>query len=358
MIAWHMALMFGTTTTVGALFLLMLGHAAQASWLIVMRRLLEHTVATLPLLALLFVPSLLYMEDLFPWAEGGLEMHHHVAEKVALKRGWLNDDAFVWRTVIYLVALTVTGELLRHWSRQQDLAGTDALRVRYGRRMRVLSSVGFFVLGLMVTFAFFDWIMSLEPAWYSTIYGAAVLSGGFTAAVGVLALTLVITHARGWFDGAINESHRHAVGRVLFASICFWAYLQFSQYLLIWIADLPEEVRYYVARQEHGWQWVGLAIVLGHFVIPFFLLLSRKIKEAPATLAAAGAWTILFHLLAVYYLVVPAHRTVMYVHWTDFAAVLGVVAAMLAFAVLRSIRMAPIPVGDPGLSASMEYSSS
>ena len=357
LIGWHMALMFGTTTAVGGLFLLMLTHVAQASWAIVLRRLMEHLVGSLPVLALLFVPSLLYAEHLYPWAEGGIEMHHHVAESVRKKRAWLNDDAFVMRSVGYLAALTLVGELLRHWSRAQDHADTEAARTRYGRRMRVLSAVGFPLLGLTITFAWFDWIMSLEPAWYSAIYGVAVLSGGFVAAVGVLAVSMVVARRRGMLEG-VEDDHRHAVGRVLFASLCFWAYLHFSQYLLIWIADLPHEVRYFITRQEHGWQWLGLVIVGAHFVLPFFAMLSKELKKRPGPLALFGVWMVLSHLLAVYYLVIPAHRHELRVHWVDVAALAAVVGVMLAFAALRSGRMRPMPVGDPGLAASLDYSSS
>lgn len=352
MYAWHFALMFGTTTAVGALFLLMFGHAANAGWFVAVRRPVEHLVGSLPLLAVLFIPTLVFTSHLFPWSEGWIGTGDHAL--VAQKRAYLNRTDFAWRTIGTLMALIGVGEILRYYSRRQDSAREETAARRYGDAMRALSAAGFPVLGLLVTISFVDWIMSLQPAWYSTMFGVGILSGGFVAAVGTLAVTVVVASRYGWLE-AVQEGHRHATGRVLFAALCFWGYVNFVQYLIIWIADLPEGVRFFLRRRELGWQWVGLAVVMGHLVVPFFPLLSRRLKESPSSLAFFGVWIVLFHLVAVFYLVIPPHRAELRLHWADPIAVVMVIGAMLASAVFRSRAVAPEPVGDPRLEHARRY---
>ncbi len=207
-----------------------------------------------------------------------------------------------------------------------------------------------------MTFASFDWIMSLAPGWYSTIFGLYVLAGGLG---GALALLLVFGHAagRGELAGSLTAAHTHALGRLLFALVAFWAYCAFFQALLIAIANKPEEVTFFVGRLRGPWPATALILAVGHFALPFLALLPREIKRRPRAMAAAGAWLLLMHLVDVYWLVMPEVSPDALPHWLDLGALAAVLGSAVAFAAWRQRGVSLLARGDPFLAAGLTYRS-
>jgi len=352
MTAYLVAFTYWLGIALGALILLCSFHASNARWPVVLRRFVEHVPAVLPLFVVLFVPVLFGRHLLFPWttpdALGG-ELRHLVEHK----RPYLNVPFFLIRAAFYFGSWVVVAELLRRWSLRQDAAGGITL-TRWQRRLGAGSLP---LLALTLSFAAFDWIMSVDPRFYSTIFGAYWFAGSFMGAFAVIAIAAALTRRDpAQFGSQMNAEHFHSVGKFLLAFVAFWAYMAFSQLLLIWIANIPDEVPWLALRINGGWFWVGAFLVLGQFLVPFFLLLSRDLKRNPRTLAWVAAWTLLAHWVDMYWLIMP--------HvdpggprpspW-DVTAFVGIGGVAVAFTVLRMRGSAAIPVRDPYLDDSLRY---
>lgn len=351
--SWLAAWSWATSIAFGALALVMISHAATAEWFVVLRRAAEAiALAVLPL-ALLFLPVLIGMRDLYPWMRPPTELSAQLLEAVEKKRAWLNAPFFIARAVVYLGAWSTLALLLGGWSARQDEEADPALT----RRMRALSAAGLVVVGLTVTFAAIDWLMSLTPRWYSTIFGFWWFTGGFSAALGLLAIVAWRAQRAGPLAGVLEPAHFHALGRLMLMSVPLWAYMAFSQLLIVWIGNVPEEAEWYIARTTGGWGAVGLVLIFGHFALPFFVLLSRALKHRPARLAAVGAWLLLMHLVDVWWVVMPSHHERLALHWLDLACPLAVGGLTAGFAAVLASRRAAIPIHDPDLAASIAYES-
>lgn len=335
--AYLAAWLFAESVAVGALVLLMVGHAAKASWMIVTRRLTEAVVDALPIVALLFVPIALSLPLVYPWVERPADH----------KRLWLSPGFFVARTAIYFVVFCAVGVLLRAWSKANDERPSSALV----RRMRRLSGGGLPLVGLALSWASFDQSMSLQPEWHSTMFGFYFFAGSFVGAIALVAVMMRLTGAR-----AAKADHAQALGRVLFAMIVFWAYVSFGQLLVYWIGDVPGEVSWFLARSRGGWGAVTWLIVCGHFVVPFCGLLNRRCKRRSGYLAAVGAWVLLMHFVDVYWQVLPVHDAGGFrPHWLDLGAVLFVGGVCCAWIVRRYASARAIPRHDPQLVQGLEY---
>ncbi len=348
--AYLFAYMCALSIVIGALFLLMIGHAANATWFVPLRRSCEAVVATLPLLCVLFVPILLSLDSLYPWTHPDTldrVARRHVLEKRAL----LNEPAFALRAAVLWAVFLVLGELLRRYSLRQDREQPEKNRTK----LVALAVGGLPVLALTVTAASFDWLMSLEPSFYSDIYGVYVFAGGFLAALGLFGGMTVVAARSGHLRGVTPE-HYYAIGRLELAMVIFWTYIAWAQLMLIWVADLPLETSFYLTRSRHGWLWVGVALVVVHFAIPFALLLFRELKRRPRALFAVSAWLVVVHVLDLYYLVAPAlepkHPAPSLL---DLSALLAVAGACMAFAALRARGVAAAPENDPLFRAGLEY---
>jgi hypothetical protein len=231
--------------------------------------------------------------------------------------------------------------------------------MRLVRRMRALSGGALPLVGLTLTWASFDWTMSLEPDWSSTIYGLYVFAGSFVAALSLVAIMLNGSRNGNLPRTNATPDHAQALGRLLFAMIIFWAYMAFSQLLIYWIGDIPEEVRYYGRRTTGTWTAVTYVLVFGHFVVPFFLLLNRHWKRHPPYLASIGAWMLLMHFVDVYWLILPVHdRAGVRPHWLDLAAILFVGGASSAWILRRYVTAPPLPLHAPDLAEGLTYEAS
>ncbi len=347
---YHVAFTYWVGIAVAALILLMIFHAAGARWMVVVRRILEVIPLTTAVLAALFVPVALGMRHLFPWVDlGGVTGEAlHLWEH---RRPWLNVPFFLLRAALYFGLWIAVSHLLHRWSVRQDESGSPELTVKQRR----LGAGALPLVALAITFAAFDWQMSLDASLASTIFGVYYFAGSFVAAVAVLILAVVAARGRGVLQG-VSENHLHSLGKFLLAFTAFWAYIALSQYLLIWIANIPEEAPWYLLRNAGGWRLVGLFLVIFHFAVPFFLLLSRDLKRNPRALALMAGWILVVHYVDVYWVVMPRlHPEAPRPSLFDLTAWVGIGAAALAFALWRLRGRHPVPVRDPFLPDSLGY---
>ncbi len=336
---------------VAALILLMALHASSARWAVLVRRLLEVIPLATEPLALLFLPVALGAARIFPWA-GPASADAEVARLWLHRRPYLNLPFFLVRAGLYFAAWIAVSHLLHAWSVRQDREGGTRLTVR----LRRLGAGGLPLVALTMTFAAFDWLMSLEPHFASTIFGVYWFAGSFVSAIALLILASVAAQRRGLLGGSLGPDHFHSLGKLLFAFVAFWGYIAFSQFMLTWIANLPGEVPWYLARNRSGWAPIAVFLAVGHFVVPFFLLLSREVKRRPAALSAMAVWILLVHYVDVYWVAMPAlHPQSPSPAWTDLTAVVGVGAAALGFLLWRLGGGAAVPAGDPYLQDSLRY---
>jgi hypothetical protein len=344
------AWLFAFSIAIGALVMLMIAHATGARWAIPFRRFLEAITGALPVLAILFVPIALSVHRLYVWADPPPSLAPEALAKLAHKAPYLNVPFWTIRAATVLVGFSVAGELLARWASR---LGTD--EPRYRARLVALATPGLVATAFMLTFAVFDWLMSLTPLWWSTIFGLLFWSGGFLAALAAVSVIARDARRVREVDAAITADHTGALGRMMFAFLAFWAYMEFSQGLIIWIANKPGEVPWYVARGAAGWGAVFAILVIGHFALPFFLLLSRGLKRRPTPLALVGWWLIAMHYVDVYWLVMPVLHANVSVHWLDVAAPLAVVGISVAIAAIRTRDRSPLPTEDPRWPEALAY---
>lgn len=314
MFSFLSAYVFVASTAFGALFLLMVLCAWRATWPVAFRRLLEAQVAALPLVCVAFVPIALQLAVLYVWVHperiGDSAVRHVVERKLA----YLHAPFFIGRAAGYLALCLLVGELLRAWSLRQDV--TPALAAP--ARMKALSAATLLPVTLAISFASFDWICSLAPSWSSSIFGFYWLAGGVVAALSLWILCVHAVDRRGLVPH-IDRSHYYALGRCLFAAVLVWAYFAYFQFMLIWIADKPDEARWFVGRVAPGWRWASIAIIIvGHFALPFVMLLGYAAKRSPRLLAGVSAWLLLMHYLDGLWCVAPTlHPARFFVAWQD-----------------------------------------
>jgi hypothetical protein len=250
------------------------------------------------------------------------------------------------RSIFYFVVWTWYAYRLSHWSNQQDRTGDESLM----GKMRGISAPGLVVFTFVTTFAFIDWIMSLEPHWFSTIYGAMFLIGQVLESFAfVIALTIILSRKPPLREH-ITPQHFHDLGNMMFAFMVLWAYLSFSQFLIIWAGNLPDEIPWYLRRFRGGWGWVALAIVVFHFATPFVLLLMRSVKRNARRLLAVCFLMLAVRVVDVYWVIEPAfYNQQLKIHWMDFVMPVAVGGLWLAgyFWQLKSRPL--VPVGDPRL---------
>jgi hypothetical protein len=346
------SLIFVTSVSVGALAWVMLHHLTGAMWSVVVRRLLENLTRPLPWIAILFIPVALNLNRLYPWADPS-----RLSADPALARQavWLNPLWFDVRSAVYLTSWAVLAGILARRSARQDHTGDPA----EDRRMRATSAWGLVVLALTTSFAAFDWLMSLDPHWSSTIFGVYFWAGSLVSSLAALVLIVLGFHTAGWLRGTVTVEHLHDLGKLLFGFVIFWAYIAFSQYFLIWYANFPEETRWYVTRRSGVWNTLSWSLVFGHFVVPFCLLLFRATKRNPFWLGFIAAWILVFHSIDLYWLIMPALRPEgVELHWLD-ALMLLTLAFTCGAIVARACQARPlIPTGDPRLVESLAFRNS
>jgi hypothetical protein len=347
--SWLVAFLFFLSLGLGALFFVLTQYAAQAGWGIVLRRIAETTFVTLPVMAVLFLPLLFGLHHLFEWS------HADAAEHDALlrwKAPYLNVPFFLIRAAIYFGSWSFMAILYYRGSRGQDVTGDHAVSAR----LRRLAGPAIIVFALTQSFASVDWIMSLTPHWYSTMFGVYFFAGSFVGFIALLSVVAPAMRGAGLLNTVINAEHLQDVGKLLFAFTVFWAYIAFSQFFLVWYANLPEETTWFKARLEGSWMTVSLFLMAGHFVAPFFYLMGRSVKRRGSTLAAGGAWLLVMHYLDLYWQVMPTlHPEGFRPSVLDVAALLAIGGCFVAAASWLMRRQALVPLRDPRLAESLAF---
>ena len=346
--AYLSAYIFWIGIPVGALALLMLHHLVGGRWGFMIQRVLEAAIQTLPLMALFFIPLLFGLADLYPWAQTEVVAADPLLQQ---KAAYLNIPFFIARAVAYFAVWIVLGRLLVTWSLQQDRSADDTLTLRLQR----LSGPGLVLYGLTVSFAVIDWIMSLEPKWYSTIFGMIFMVSFGLAAMALAILATRFLETEKPLAQVVSPDRWHDLGNLLLALVMFWAYLNFSQFLLIWSENLAEEIPWYLHRIGGGWEWVAVALILFQFALPFILLLSRNTKRDSRTLAAVAAAILFMHWLDILWMVVPSfYPARFHFHWLDIAAPVAIgglwLAAFIGYLKARSL----LPLHDPRFTELLE----
>jgi hypothetical protein len=327
--------------TLGSLALVMVHQVSGGAWGVVIRRILGAATRTLPVLTALFLPIVFGMRYLYPWTDAALVAHDEVLQ---WKRPYLNVPFFLVRAAIYFAVWNGIAFLLNKWSLEQDATGDPLI----AKRMQKLAAGGLLGYGLTITFASFDWVMSLEPHWFSTIYGVLLMGGQALAAMAFAIIALSWLSRRAPLDQLVTPNHFHDLGNLLLAFTMLWAYFGFSQYLIIWSGNLPEEAEWYINRSAHGWQFIALALVAFHFAVPFLLLLLRATKRRGETLAKVAAVLLVMRYVDLFWLTQPAfYSERLHLHWLDLLLPASLGLLWLGLFVYQLRGRALLPLHDP-----------
>ncbi|MBN1490775.1 MAG: quinol:cytochrome C oxidoreductase [Phycisphaerae bacterium] len=329
----------------GALFFVILQHLTRSGWSVVLRRLAETFAATLCWLAILFIPVALSVRSLYGWTQPAAD-----DALLAWKQPYLNLPFFYVRAAVYLVLWAALARFFHSRSTRQDGSGEPALTLSMER----WSAPAMILYAFSVTFAAFDWFMSTDAHWFSTIYGVYYFAGSVMGFLALMALAAIALRRAGRLTRSITIDHYHDVGKLLFGFMCFWAYIAFSQYMLIWYANIPEETAWLVVRQSGPWGSLVIVLSVGHFVLPFFGLMSRSAKRRTTVLGLWAAWLLVMHWVDLYWLLMP--------RWSgehipfgviDVTCLIGLVGVFIAAAARVAARHPLLCVGDPRLAESI-----
>jgi hypothetical protein len=348
--SWLTAFVFWLTLGLGGLFFVMLHHLVDAKWSVVLRRIAENLMRATPIMVIFFVPLAFGLHELYHWTHADAVANDPLLQS---KAPYLNTWFFGIRTVFYFAVWSYLCVTLYRRSITQDRKGHDQGMTA---RFRRISAPGMLLFAVTVTFASFDWLMSLDAHWYSTIFGAYVFSGLFLGSLAMITLIVMYLRRSGQLTDVITVEHYHDLGKLMFAFLIFWSYMAFSQYFLQWYANIPEETIWYRHRWEGGWKAISLVIVFGHFVIPFFLMLTRAAKRSPAVLTCLGLWLLAVHFIDIHWLVLPnLHQHSAHPSWMDLSTLAGIGGVFLWYLHRVFVSSKVIAVNDPGLEASVKF---
>jgi hypothetical protein len=339
---------FWFTIAMGGLFFVMLHHLTNATWSVVLRRIAENLMSNISLMAILFIPVFFGLKDLYHWSHPELV----AADPLLLKKSpYLNVPFFIIRAAIYFGIWLLLSRLLYKTSIDQDKAHSETQI----KRFRKISAPGMILFAFTISFAAFDWFMSLDAHWYSTIFGVYIFSGGLLNGLAFITIVTLYLKSKGPFSDIITSEHFHDLGKLLFAFTIFWAYICFSQYFLIWYANIPEETVWFSARWKGAWKFFSLAIIFGHFVIPFFALITRAAKRNLKVMTSIVILLFIVHWIDLYWIVMPNLLTDgAKISWMDLTTMLGIGGIFMWNYLRLSKKAALTPTNDPRFKASIE----
>jgi len=348
--SYLLAFVFWNGISVGSLAVVMLQYLTGGAWGIAIRRPLEAASRVLPLTTLAFLPVVFGMHRLYEWTHADVVAHDPILRQ---KAPYLNVPFFLLRAAVAFGAWLAIAFFLNKWSREQD--GSDDHK-KIDRKLQLLSGGGLVAFALTVTFTSVDWVMSLEPHWYSTMYGVLFMVSEALGALALATVTVVRLSNRPPLSEFAGGGILHDLGKMIFAFTMFWAYVNFSQYLIVWSGNLPEEISWYLARFRGGWGWVGLAVLLFHFVVPFLLLLSRQANRDPRLLSLAATMLVVMNFVNTAWMVLPAFSKGKFsISWMDIALPAGLGGVWL-FLYARTLPTRPLlPRHDPGFEEALEH---
>jgi hypothetical protein len=324
--------------TLGCLFMLMVQHLAGGPWGAIARRFLEAGAGNVFVMALLFVPILVGMWSLYPWTDDAYLASHPL---VAVKTAYLNEPFFIVRSLIYFATWGILVALFRRWSRRQDRGEPLA------QHMRNAGALGIIMFILTMTFAAFDWGMSLTPEWFSGLYGVIFMIGQALSAVALLILLLVAFRDVEPMSKVLNEKRLQDFGNFLMAFTMFWAYVQASQLIIIWSNNIIETAPWYVVRLNGGWGWLAAFLLIFHFFVPFLILFSRWVKQKGQALVWVAAWMLLVRLVDLYWILIPGFERGVPFQLLDVAIVVALGGVWLSFFFSRLRTTSILPQRDP-----------
>jgi hypothetical protein len=348
--SYLMAYLLVLGLALGSLGLLMLQHLTGGHWGIVIRRPLESATRTLPLLAVLFLPIVFGMKYLYgAW----LDPEKVRAEPLsAMQQGYLTAHGFYIRAVIYFVVWIGLMLIFNRWSREQDVNQADrALR----RRFKMLAGPGIILYVFVMTFAAIDWVMSISPHWASTIYGFLFVAGQLISAMSLMIAVVVLLSRTPPMAGLIQKRHIHDLGKLLLAFVMLFAYFDFSQLLIIWSGNQPEEITFYRSRLYGEWGVVAVIVLVFHFFVPFFLLLSRDLKRNYRLLPKVAIWMIVMRLVDLFWMTRPEFTARAIPSWIDFVVPIALIGLWLAFFAFNLQKLPLLPLGDPKLAEAIAH---
>jgi hypothetical protein len=344
--------MFWTGLSLGCMAVLMLQYLTGGAWGVMIRRVCEAGARTLPVAFLLFIPIALGVKNLYIWARPEVMASDPILQQ---KAAYLNIPGFLLRWVIYFAIWIFLTWRMTGWGRKQDEGGAEPWHTRLQR----WAGPGVLIYGLTSTFAAIDWMMSLDPHWYSTIYGILFIGGQGLSTMALAIVVLVSLADTGPMNEAITPKHLHDLGKLMFAFVMLWAYFGFSQFIITWAANLPEEITWYMSRWRGGWQYIAIGLVVFHFALPFAILLSRRVKQNFHRIRMIAIFLLVMRLVDLYFLMGPqAHGTetsAVHLHWLDFVAPIGIGGIWL-FAYFTQLKQRPLlPLHDPMLEEAIQH---
>ncbi len=341
--------LFIVGVSVGSLAWLMLQYLTGGAWGVVIRRPCEAAARTLPLVALMFVPIAIGIPNLYPWSHAKVVAADEILKH---KQVYLNVPFFLTRAAVYFAGWILLSWLFNRWSAREDREGA----ARVHGKMAALAGPGLIFWGFSVTFMAVDWVLSLDPHWFSTMFGMLFMAGQGLSSMAFLIALMVLLSRRLPMSEVLTPRHLHDLGKFLLALVMVWAYFSFSQFLIIWAGNLPEEIPWYLERLRGGWQYVALALVIGHFALPFALLLSRDLKRNFKLLAGIAIFVLFMRMVDLYWLVAPDFRKGRFgLSWMDFAAPIGMGGIWLAYFLIQLGRRPLMPLNDPHLVEALEH---
>ena len=346
--SYLVAYIFWAGIAIGSLALLMLQHLTGGGWGLVIRRVLEAAARTIPVVALMFIPIIIGAHDLYPWT------HAEEMSTPALKqkaRLYLNMPFFIGRAVLYFAIWSLFAYLLTQWSSEQDRSADR----RYTKRMRMLSGPGIGVFVLTVTFASVDWAMSLNPEWFSTIYGLLFVAAWALSALAFVIAVMAFLVRREPLSRVVRPNHFQDLGKLMLAFVMLWAYFSFSQFLIVWSGNLPEEIQWYLPRVRGGWGVIALTVVIFHFAFPFMLLLSASLKRNAGKLMILAILILVMRLIDFFWMIAPefSHEG-FHISWMDFVAPLAVGGIWLAAFFWQLAKRPLMAINDPQYDGLLE----
>jgi hypothetical protein len=347
--SYIVAFAFTAAVGLGSFFFVMVQYLTGSAWSVTVRRIMENIMVTLPLGAILFIPVAFGLKDIYSWTNPAVVA---ASEALRAKSGYLSQNFFLIRTYVFFALWSLWIWGIYSQSTKQDTEKSV-------RQMYVVSrwcAPGLFLVVVVGTFAAFDWLMSVEPAWYSTIFGLYVLSGGALTFFAIVTLVALGFRRAGILTNSITMEHYHDLGKWMFALTAFYTYIAFSQYLLIWYANLPEETIWYRHRMAGGWFWIAIAMPFIRFIIPFFTLLCRPAKRSLGVIALIAVWSIVVEYVDLYWVVMPAYyKDGPQIHWLDFATLAATVSLCGLVFWSRFKKHKMVPVGDLRFEQSLHF---
>jgi hypothetical protein len=341
--SYLLAFIYWLAFPLGSLGLLMIHHLSGGGWGMPARRIFEAAARTIPFMAILGLPVLLGMHHVYEWTDTARVAADPILRQ---KEPYLNVGFFIARYALYFLIWTGLAYTLSGWSRTQDTSYEPGSE----RKFRLVSGPGLLIHAVASTFFVVDWMMSLDPHWFSTIYGLLFLDQQGLAALGFLLLLMATLSKTAPLSRLVKAENIHDYGKLMLAFVMIWAYFSFSQFLIIWSANLPEEIPWYLERMSHGWEWFSILLLVGQFFLPFFLLLSRDLKRTAGRVAIVGVLVLVMRYVDFYWNVMPAlgHETPL-PHWTNLATVVGLGGVWLSLFAWQYQASPVLPIGDPYL---------